>query len=209
VVEVALEWKSITGGTVGVLGEPSVLSATGHSGMFEIDGIPACTPLTLVFEHPQIHAVQTGALFVANDDLVNVTLQTPDLGTYDLFVGMAGIEPDPARCQIATTVTRAANAGYGPCHACGEPDATVSLWPPDPSSQGPVYFQLESNGIIYPSPSLTATTADGGVLFANVTPGDYLLVAHKDGFVSTPARVTCRAGWFVNASPPYGIQGTP
>ncbi|MBI5478232.1 MAG: hypothetical protein HY906_05210 [Deltaproteobacteria bacterium] len=57
-----------------------------------------------------------------------------------------------------------------------------------------------------PDPYLTETTVDGGVLFVNVAPGTYRLDGHKEGSTFRPAWVWCRAGVFVNASPPHGIQ---
>lgn len=195
----------LSGGVVRVLEDPSRTATTSSSGQFEITGVPACTVLTLVLDHPALHPVQTGTLFLGNEDLDNVTIQTPDPATYEFFVLAAQVEPDPGSCQIATTVTKGENAGLGPCYACGEPGVTVEIWPPVASS--PLYFELDPSGIIYPLSSLEATTEDGGVLFANVPPGEYVLIAHKAGCVFSPARVTCRPGWFVNASPPYGIQG--
>ena len=50
------------------------------------------------------------------------------------------------------------------------------------------------------------TSDDGGVLFIQVPPGDYTWTAHKAGVEFTQVRMKCRAGYLINASPPWGLQ---
>ena len=57
-----------------------------------------------------------------------------------------------------------------------------------------------------PDSKRTETSEDGGVLFANVPPGDYTWTAHKAGVKFRSVKMKCRAGWLVNASPPWGLQ---
>jgi hypothetical protein len=59
---------------------------------------------------------------------------------------------------------------------------------------------------VLPDRSLTQTSDDGGVLFIQVPPGDYVWTAHKAGAVFSRIRMKCRAGYLVNASPPKGLQ---
>jgi hypothetical protein len=59
--------------------------------------------------------------------------------------------------------------------------------------------------LVFPDRSLTETSVDGGAGFLNVPPGDYLLRGSKDGMDFTVPWVKCRAGWFVNAAPPWGV----
>lgn len=73
---------------------------------------------------------------------------------------------------------------------------------------GPIDFDYLERGVILPDRRLTQTTRDGGVLWLNVPPGEYVLTAHK-GVRFTQARFRCRAGVLVNASPPWGLQALP
>ena len=60
--------------------------------------------------------------------------------------------------------------------------------------------------MILPDYTLKQTSLDGGVLFVNVPPGDYVLRAFKEGTAFPEVRVRCDAGMFVNASPPKGMH---
>lgn len=208
VVQVSMQWIAMNGGKVSLLEDPD-LETTLVDGGFTLTGVMPCTQATLILEHPDLHTVQSATLFVENQDLEGLTLQTPDHATWDVFVGMSGKTLDPKACQVATTVTKAVHAGKGPGHAYGVPGATASTTPPLVGDHGPVYFQLGPDGIIFPDPSLSETSEDGGVLFVNLPPGEYVLDAHKEGLSFQSARIRCHSGAFVNASPPYGIQGLP
>ena len=50
--------------------------------------------------------------------------------------------------------------------------------------------------------TLTESSSDGGVVFANVEPGTYVVRAHEDGVELGAVTVECRAGVLVHASPP-------
>ena len=56
-----------------------------------------------------------------------------------------------------------------------------------------------------PDRALAETSEDGGVVYVNAPPGEYVLRASKPGRSFTEAHVLCRAGLLVNASPPYGM----
>ena len=193
-------------GTVRVVGGPSVRWSGWR---FELPSIPACAEVELELDHPALHPVRTAVLHTGNHGLRDVTLQTPDHWTWDFFVAMAGVEPEPGTCQVATTLTAANRFGQPPCHRCGEPGARAYLWPPPPGASAPVYFEAMDNGAIFPDPQLSETTRDGGVLFPNVPPGEYLLYGVKEGVAFLPARIRCEPDLFINASPPYGVQAIP
>ena len=124
---------------------------------------------------------------------------------FHLLASLLGLTPDPARCQVATTVSAVGTEPYGGS-GLGVPDATVTIEPALPPEAGPIYFRYISPSIITPDPSLTLTTIDGGVLFLNVPAGEYILSAHKEGTTFTSVKLTCRPGLLVNAAPPWGIQ---
>lgn len=203
-VNFSLEGGGLAGAEVGTLEVPSSTSATADDGTFALQ-VPAGGEATFVLTHPDAPAIQTGTLDVPEEGIEGVTFQVPDHEMYALMAAFTGTEPTDDTCQIATTVTCAGcDMFHGAYH--GEPGATVTIEPPLPAEHGPVYFYRNAdNGIIWPDPTLTETTEDGGVLYVNVPPGDYVLTAHKDGVDFDTRKMKCRAGWLVNASPPYGL----
>ncbi len=204
-VNFALEGGVLVGASVATLEVPTATGLTGEDGTFALDA-PAGGEATFVLTNPGVPPIQTGTLDVPTEGIDGVTFQVPDDEMYELMAAFSGVEPDPAACQIATTVTCAGcDMWHGAFH--GEPGATVTIDPPLPAEHGPVYFYRNStNGIIWPDPALAETTEDGGVLFLNVPPGRYTLRAHKDGVSFDERKMWCRAGWLVNASPPYGVN---
>jgi hypothetical protein len=123
--------------------------------------------------------------------------------------GFSGVGPAPGTCQIAATVTEIGRSLNDDVPSHGEAGATVTLDPWPEGVRGPIYFRYLAPGLIVPDRELGETTRDGGVLFLEAPPGDYTLTAHKEGARFTPARVRCRAGWVVNASPPFSLQEVP
>lgn len=196
---------SIAGGTVAVVERPELTTTTLEDGSYTLE-IPSGTRATLTLTHPEFVASQTATLEVPTEGLAGVDFQGPSPEMVDLLAAFAGVELDPTRCQIASTVIRPEGAIYAIEDAQGEPGAEVHIAPSLPSAQGPIYFQIAAADLIWPDPSLTATTEDGGVLFVNVPEGDYTLTAEKAGMSFTPRDLMCRPGWVVNAAPPWGLQ---
>lgn len=195
----------IVGATVTVLEQPDFVTTTAEDGSWSLS-VPNGRPATFVLEHPDHAPYQTATLDIAGD-MERVTFQAPTWDMVDLLAGMADVERDPERCQIAATVTRRGHSLYdsdGLSH--GEPGATVTIAPPPPDADGPIYFNLVMAQVIYPDRALEATSEDGGVLFLNVTPGEYVLSASKEGATVADSRIVCRPGWIANASPPWGLQ---
>lgn len=197
----------VEGGTVTLLEFPERSAITDADGAFRFDELPADATATLVLDHPDHPPIQTGTFVLGEKDVERVTFQAPDHATYDLLANVLRLEPDPTRCQIATTVTRMGNSLYDEIPGThGEPGATVTLDPMPEGVDGPVYFDLVRYNVIFPARALTETSADGGVLFLDVPPGTYTLRAHKADTTFTEAIIECRAGLLVNASPPWGLQ---
>jgi hypothetical protein len=177
-------------------------------GYFQFDDLPEGAEVTLTLEKPDInpeksiHLIQTGTILLGAENVEQVTFQTVNYILYYMLAAGVGIEPDEEHaCQMVTTVTRVGKSLYDP-GAHGEEGATVTLEPPLPPEHGPIYF----NSDVMPDRSLTETSDDGGVLFVNVPPGEYVWTAHKEGVEFTQVKMKCRAGWLVNASPPWGLQ---
>lgn len=191
----------IAGAEVWILEQPERRVTTGADGHFEFDGLDAGSEVTLVMDHPEYYPIQTGTITLGPDGAERVTFQAVTYDIYDAFAEFLAIEPDPARCQMVTTVTRVGKSIYD-AGAHGEAGAVVTLDPPLPAEQGPIYF----NASVLPDPSLTETSEDGGVLFLQAPPGEYVWTASKPGVEFSQVKMKCRAGLLVNASPPWGLQ---
>jgi hypothetical protein len=197
----------LTRAEIGAAEFPALSTVTDASGLYALD-VPDGADVTLFIRaggsFPEMH-LQT--LHTAGEDLTDVNFQTISELFYDIFAGIIGIDPDPERCQIATTVNVAAVKGlsledfvhYG---AHGIPGATVSIEPAVDPALGPVYFDAST----IPDWTLPETTTDGGVVFANLPPGVYTLTAQHPTREIAPLVVTCEPGRFINAGPPWGLH---
>lgn len=184
---------------------PTWCARTGADGDFELDGVEVGSDLTLRLHHEDYPLLQIGTHTVPAEGMERLTFQAPDHDTYRLMAQVARVRPDPSLCQIAATVTEVGRSLYTtdwPSH--GEAGATVAL-APDPGV-APIYFEYLGDGTILPNRDLTETTRDGGILFLNVPPGDYVLSASKPSVTFTDVRVHCEAGLLVNPSPPWSLQ---
>ena len=201
----------IPGAEVWVVEQPDRRTATDEDGHWTLADLPRGEWTTFELSHPDYVAIRTGTFLPGHDQdggeaLEQVTFQVPDFATFDLMAAGAGIYADGDLCQVATTVTRRGHSLYSEAGTHGEPGATAALSPETDWEAGPIYFNLVAYNLIYPDPELSETTDDGGVLWANVPLGDYLLEGAKDGAVIRPSRIACAAGVLVNASPPWGLQ---
>lgn len=193
-----------------VVEDPALATTTAGDGSWTIDGLPVGAPATFALRGDARYPIQTATFTVPAEGLERVTFQSPSLELVGAFEQLLGIESRPDRCHLATTVTRAGYSLYGgaPDGTHGEPGATVTIEPTPAAGGTPIYFNGIRFDTIWPDPALDATTPDGGVLFANVTPGTYILRAHKQGAAIAPVTVRCIAGTLTNASPPWGLQVT-
>ncbi|MDP8224428.1 MAG: hypothetical protein P9L99_13780 [Candidatus Lernaella stagnicola] len=179
---------------------------TNQSGRFTFHDVPVDEPTTFVLEAPDFFPTQTATLLPGKDGIGDVAFQVPPTAlTWAMSLLLFEVI-DPDKCQIASTVTE---PGGNPWSQ-GIEGAQVFIDPPLPPDRGPFYFMIvEIPGwpiIDLPLRWLTETTGDGGVIFINVPPGDYVISAEKDGEEFTSAYLKCRPGVLVNAAPPYGLQ---
>ncbi len=191
----------IEGATISVLEMPEMVTTSGDNGFFLFGGLPAGSDATFVLEAEGYPVTHTKTFRLPDVDLERVTFQVP---TNDLFEGLgalAGVDLDPEKCQIASTVTVVGKSLYDP-GAHGEAGAIVTIDPEVAPEHGPVYF----NEDVLPDPSRTESSDDGGVAFVNLDPGEYTVSATKAGVEITPVRLKCAAGSLANASPPNGLQ---
>ncbi len=192
----------VEGASVWILEHPDRSVITDAAGYFEFPDLREGEEITLVLEHPDYHPIQNGTVRLGATGASLVTFQAVPWAIYDALAGLLGIVPDEVNaCQMVTTVTRVGKSLYDP-GAHGEVGAKVKIDPPVSPDHGPIYF----NSSVLPQPGRPNTSDDGGVLYVQMPPGEYLWSAHKGLAVFTRIKSTCRAGLLVNASPPWGLQ---
>lgn len=196
--------ETLEGATVSVAEAPEYKGTVAADGTFSLQ-VPTGAPLSFQLQQTGFHPNQSATLPVDPAGVDMLGFQAPTEETFNLLATVAQIHPKADRCQITTTVSRAGTAPYGGS-GLGEPDVVVSIDPLPPEGATPIYFQYFDENTIYPDPALTATTIDGGVIFANIPPGEYTLNAVKQDKQFTPVTIRCRAGVLVNAAPPHGLQ---
>ena len=193
----------IAGATVTLVEDPTRTTVTAADGSFAFDGFAEGDEATFDLVYPNFHPIRTGTLLIEQADVERLTFQVVPEAIYTVLANSLAITPDPAKCQIVTTVTRVGKSLYDP-GAHGEAGATVAIAPAG-AEEGPVYF----NASVQPERGLTETSEDGGVLYVNVAPGEYWLTATKPGATFRTFKMKCAAGLLVNAAPPWGLQRLP
>lgn len=193
---------TLEGAVVAVAEDPSVSTTVAADGTFAFD-VPSGGAASFSLVQPGFHPSQSAAIEVGPSGIAMLGFQTPSEEAVDALATFARVTPDPAKCQVSTTVSRAGTEPYGG-DSLGAEGAVVAISPAG-TSDGPIYF-ASAGGTIYPDRALTTTSIDGGVIFANVTPGEYTLTATKAGTTFSSVVIRCRAGVLVNAAPPNGLQ---
>jgi hypothetical protein len=196
------------GVSVRVVEDPSLATTADGSGHWRIDGLPVGSAATFALDGPGWYPIRTATFTVPAEGLERVAFQAPSTQLVGGLEALLGTTSDPDRCHLATTVTRAGYSLYGgaPDGTHGEPGATVTIDPVPAHGATPIYWNGSRFDSIWPDPTLDRTTADGGVIFVNVTPGTYTIQAHEPGVTFRPVTVRCLAGTLTNAAPPWGVQ---
>ena len=189
----------LAGAEVFILEHPELRVTSDEDGRFEFKDVPG-GDVTLVMQAEDFPENQLGTHLVDGVALEQLNFQAVSQTVYDVFAALTESVPDHAMCQISTTITRWFEGSLPQVH--GEPGVTDSITPDVPKASGPIYFSAD----VLPTPGLTETTVDGGIVWVNVPPGDYVLHAHKDAVTFKDVRIHCRAGVLVNAGPPWGLQ---
>ncbi len=191
----------VQGAVLTILELPGVTTTTGADGHFVLADLPVGQEVTLVMQHPDYYPLQTATFKLGASGIRPFALQALPLS---LFTTMAGLFLDLEKdkhCIIATTVARLGGTLHVHLRQ-GESGVQAQLTPKTADTVGPVYFGEN----VLPDPGLQASTKDGGLLFYNVLPGDYVLSATKAQAVFAPLQLKCRAGYLVNAGPPMSLQ---
>lgn len=196
----------IAGAEISILEAPEQRVTTAADGHFVFTGLPVGAEATLVLSSPDYHPIQTGTIRLGPGGADRVSFQAVTPAIYAALGAVLRLTPDEDhRCQMVTTVTRVGKSIYD-AGAHGEAGVEVTLSPAlGPGAEGPIYF----NAAVLPDRTLKQTSEDGGVLLAQMPPGEYQLTASKPGVRFTQVKMKCRAGYLVNASPPWGLQALP
>ncbi|MFA6033494.1 MAG: hypothetical protein WC889_11400 [Myxococcota bacterium] len=191
----------ISGASVSVLENPSYKTTTKTDGYFEFAALPAGMEATFVLKAKNFPEAQTKTFTLPKTDMPKLTFQIPSNDLFEMIAGMISVTVDPTKCQMVSTVTMVGKSIYDE-GAHGLAGALVSTDRSVPAGNGPIYF----NSDVMPDRKQLESSDDGGVLFVNMDPGDYVLTATKTGVSFEQVKMKCRANVFVNASPPYGLQ---
>ncbi|MCA9640276.1 MAG: carboxypeptidase regulatory-like domain-containing protein [Polyangiaceae bacterium] len=193
--------ERVSGATVSVLEHPEMQVVTGDDAHFRFDGLRVGSDVTLVVEHPNFKTTQTATLQLTEKGIHPFAIQVVSKG---IFTALSGLVPTPVNeaenCVVASTVARMGGSLYVHLRQ-GMADVSVSLSPAPPAGSGPIYFDEN----VLPAVDQPATSKDGGVLFYNVPPGDYVMSATRANTLFNQVRFHCRAGVIVNAGPPDGL----
>lgn len=193
----------VAGATIGVAEDPGPTTTVAADGTFAFD-VPSGGPTSFTLNQPGFHSNQSATIEVGADGIAMLGFQAPTDETFDLLANLVRVTPDPAKCQLSTTVSRIGTEPYGG-DGLGVEGATVALDPVPEGALGPIYFAYNST-VPYPDKTLTSTSIDGGVVWANVPVGEYTMTATKAGATFSTVTIRCRAGILINAAPPNGLQ---
>ena len=200
-------FSHLAGGEVDVVERPDLpVVVTDADGFFAIDGLHVGEDASFVLTHRDFWPTQTPTVIPDAGGIDDLTFQVPPRIIVRLLSLVLWEALDPGRCQIAVTATPDGGDPFSP----GLAGVQVSIDPPLPAENGPFYFQIfEIPGwpmIDIPVRGLTETTDDGGAVFVNVPPGEYVITGAMPGETFNSRRLKCRAGMLVNAAPPYGLS---
>jgi hypothetical protein len=193
---------------------PVITDAEGNFRIWIVKPRGVTIDCSFVMKHPNFPESQTGVIRVGDEDIDDVTIQVID-NEY-LYLLKAGLEQGLSdafgvpytidlqnSCQVVTTAGKVWASMLVDKFPHGEPGAVAVI---EPQLQfpafGPIYFNREA----VPDPALRETSVDGGILFINVSEGEYTLTATKPEVEFTTVRVKARPGVLVNASPPYEVK---
>ncbi len=196
--------KDVTGATAYLLEFPDIKQPIAADGSFTFSGLAEGAEFTIAVVHPDYYPSLSPVIAVGDKDVTDVNFQvvTKVIATY--LAAVVGFNAyDPSQCHMVVTVT-AMGPDQATWWAPGEPGAVASIDPPLPSKHGPFYFNTST----LPDKTLTATTTDGGVIYAGATPGTYAITAKKEGLYFWPQKLRCVGGWLTNGVPPLGVQAS-
>jgi len=193
----------VAGAEVRIVEAPELVTTTAADGTWSLE-VPANEEATPYVTHAGYVTMHLQTFDVGDEPIERVYFQMVTEGVYDTLALVLNVEPDPALCQIAGTVSEKAVQTltfqeFTEHGAHGVAGATVTI---TPAAAEVVYF----NEQVIPDKSRTESSRDGGVVWTNVPPGRYTLAATHPDKTFASVTVSCAAGRFVNANPPWGLR---
>ena len=197
----------LAGATIRVAEFPRLKAVVGPNGRYDLV-VPDHARITPYIVDPGYHTVYLQTFTTGGEDLANVNFQTPTDAVYNGLVVLLHVPVDahgnPVKCAIVSTfntrnvrdLSYDAFIAYG---AHGVAGATATAAPTLPK---PTYF----NQNVFPDPSQTKSSIDGGVVWTNVPSGVYTITAHSPTTRFASFVASCRPGRVVNANPPWGLH---
>lgn len=197
----------LAGATVGLHEHPELTTVSADDGTWSFEGLDAGETVTPWFELDGYRAASHRS-FTLEADQERVYFQAIPTAVYDLMFQAlvnAGVTIDPEACHVASTVTDPTMndittwAEFDAFIPHGLAGATVSTSAPDIT---PIYF----NEDVFPDPSRTETSIDGGIILPNLPAGGFTFTGAGGGYTYDELSAVCAPGRFVNASPPWGVR---
>ena len=200
--------EPLPGATVTLEEHPELSTVTDDSGAYVLEGVPVGERVTPKIELSK-HVNAWHQSITVEGDVEMLYFQAIPTTVFNLLkagIEDGGVEVDlDTACAVVTTVSDASMASVQDWEAFLERGDAGELAGASaeilPSSGLRLYFNEE----VRPDPTKTETTTDGGVLWLNVSPGDYTLSASHPEASFPEVDIDCEAGRFINASPPKGL----
>lgn len=192
----------VAGAVVRVAELPGLETTSDAGGYWEL-AVPEGATVTPWVSHAEFVDMYAQTYVNVREPIGDIYFQMVVPFVFEALSAILEITPDPELCQISSTISEKAVQGvtfaeFRAHGAHGLAGATATI---DPPVVDVVYF----NKNVAPDRSLTESSRDGGVVWANVPPGVYTLSASHPDTAFADVTVTCVAGRFVNASPPQGL----
>lgn len=198
----------LEGATVTLEEHPELTALTDAEGVYLLEGVPLGERVTPKIELSK-HVNAWHQSFVVEGDVEMLYFQAIPTTVFNLLKGSledGGLEIDlETNCAIVTTVSDSSMAEVEDWEAFLARGDAGELAGASADISPEAGFRLYFNEQVQPDPTVTETTTDGGVLWVNVSPGDYTLSASHPEASFPEVEVDCQAGRFINASPPKGL----
>lgn len=202
----------IPGAVVRVDEYPGISDPVAADGSYEIE-VPDDATVTPYIEVPAgYRGIYLQTFHTSGKDLEHVNFQVVPAGIYAVLAALLGVPLDEGgqvkECVIVSTfsIHEARDAttfdpGFKDVYPHGLPGSTATIAPEQGNTRGPIYF----NAAVIPDPAETASSVDGGVLWAEVPPGYYWLEPTHPTERLAPFLAHCENGRLINANPPWGF----
>lgn len=194
--------KPIEGAVIRIAELPDLETTSAADGTWSLE-VPTEAPVT-PYAEAKGFALMHLQTFTLTGDLDHVNFQMVENAIFTMFAYALETEVDPERCQISTTANtiEVRDLDLGDFVAYGAHGVAGATAHADPPIADTVYF----DELTIPDRTLTETTVDGGVVWANVPPGVYTITAKHPTRHFAPFVATCVPGRFINAGPTRGLR---